>query len=76
MRKSLVWILGKLTIEDALKAIVVGVDVAAGLGLAANQGLTFFRPATAGAMGTAAAFGTFVKLDDVKLKNFMGLVYS
>ena len=66
----------KLTIEDALKAIVVGVDVAAGLGLAANQGLTFFRPATAGAMGTAAAFGTFVKLDDVKLKNFMGLVYS
>ena len=66
----------KLTIEDALKAIVVGVDVAAGLGLAAKKGLTFFRPATAGAMGTAAAFGTFVKLDEVKLKNFMGLVYS
>ncbi len=66
----------KLTIKDALKAIVVGVDVAAGLGLAANKGLTFFRPATAGAMGTAAAFGTFIKLDEVKLKNFMGLVYS
>lgn len=66
----------KLTIEDALKASVVGVNIAAELGLSANQGLTFFRPATAGAIGSAAAIATCLKLDGTMLKNFLGLVYS
>ncbi len=38
-----------------LTALVVGVDVAAGLGLAAKSPLTFFRPATAGVFGSVAA---------------------
>ena len=40
---------GGVSGRDLLSAVVLGVDVAAGLGVAARSGLRFFRPAIAGA---------------------------
>lgn len=59
--------------DDALVALCVGVDVAAGLGIAANSGLSFFRPATAGVMGAALAVA---RLDGAPLDDALGLAYS
>lgn len=47
--------LGEVAPDDALAAVAVGVEVAAGLGDAASSPLTFFRPATAGCLGAALA---------------------
>ena len=58
---------------EALTALAVGVDIAAGLGLAADSGLTFFRPATAGVIGAALAVARF---DGAPLDNALGLAYS
>ena len=41
--------------RDLICAVVIGVDIAAGLGVAANSGLQFFRPATAGGFAATAA---------------------
>lgn len=46
---------GSVDPEDALTAIAVGVDIAAGLGIAATSPLSFFRPAIAGTIGAALA---------------------
>lgn len=59
--------------EDALVALAVGVDVAAGLGLAADSPLTFFRPATAGVIGAALAVA---RIDGAPLDDTLGLAYS
>ncbi|WFL76375.1 MmgE/PrpD family protein [Altererythrobacter arenosus] len=59
--------------EEALAALAIGVDVAAGLGLAASSGLTFFRPATAGVMGAALAVA---RIDGAPLADTLGIAYS
>ena len=60
--------------DDALSALAVGVDIAAGLGLAATSPLAFFRPATAGCIGAALAVA---KIDQVeRLEDVLGLAYS
>lgn len=59
--------------EAALAALVVGVDVAAGLGLAADSPLTFFRPATAGIVGAALAVA---RIDGAPLDDTLGLAVS
>lgn len=60
--------------EDALAALAVGVDIAAGLGLAATSPLTFFRPATAGCIGAALAVARIEKVE--RLEDVLGLAYS
>lgn len=56
--------------DEALAALAVGVDVAAGLGLAADSALTFFRPATAGVIGAALAVA---RIDGAPLDDTLGL---
>ena len=59
-----------------ITAVVVGVDLAAGLGVAATTTLRFFRPATAGAFGATAAFGKLIGLDRPGLVNAFSLTYG
>ncbi|QUL36964.1 MmgE/PrpD family protein [Erythrobacter sp. JK5] len=59
--------------EEALIALAVGVDVAAGLGLAADSALTFFRPATAGVIGAALAVA---RIDGAPMDEALGIAYS
>lgn len=40
--------------QELITAVAVGIDVACTLGLAANQAMQFFRPATAGGFGAVA----------------------
>ncbi len=67
---------GGCTVDEALEALCVGVDIAAGLGLAATSGLTFFRPATAGLIGAALAAARIDGLPRERLGDVLGLAYS
>ena len=67
---------GGISGRDLLLAVVLGVDVAAGLGVAAETGLRFFRPATAGAFGATAALGRLMGLDQARLVNAFSPVYG
>jgi 2-methylcitrate dehydratase PrpD len=60
--------------EDALVALALGVDIAAGLGLAATSPLSFFRPATAGCIGAAMAVARIEGVEP--LEDVLGLAYS
>lgn len=64
---------GGVPAAEALAALAVGVEVAAGLGDAATSSLSFFRPATAGVMGAALAAA---RLEGVPLPAALGLAYS
>ncbi len=59
--------------DEALTALVVGVDIACGLGTAADSPLSFFRPATAGLMGAAAAVA---RIEGTPMGHALGLAYS
>jgi len=59
-----------------ITAVVVGVDLAAGLGVAATTTLRFFRPATAGAFGAAAALGKLLGLDGAGMVNAFSFAYG
>jgi 2-methylcitrate dehydratase PrpD len=60
--------------EEALCALAVGVDIAAGLGLASTGSMRFFRPATAGVIGAALAVARIQAVD--RLDDVLGLAYS
>lgn len=62
--------------EELITAVVLGVDVAAGLGAAAETGLRFFRPATAGCLGAAAAAGKVMGLDHAGMVNALSIAYG
>ena len=62
--------------DDALMALAVGVDIAAGLGIAADTGLRFFRPATAGLIGAALAVARIEGLSRAQCADVLGLAYS
>jgi aconitate decarboxylase len=66
----------KLDGAELIAAVVVGVDVAAGLGVAATVGLRFFRPATAGAFGATAALGKLMGLDPPAMINAFSIAYG
>jgi 2-methylcitrate dehydratase PrpD len=60
--------------DEALGALAVGVDIAAGLGLASTGSMHFFRPATAGVIGAALAVA---RIDGVeRFEDVLGLAYS
>src|ERR1043166_2507841 len=61
---------------DLLAAVVLGVDVAAGLGVAASTGLRFFRPATAGAFGATAALAKLMGFDRAAMVNALSIAYA
>ena len=62
--------------RDLMRALALGVDVAAGLGAAARGGLRFFRPATAGAFGAVAALAKLARFDADRLIAAWGIVYG
>jgi len=59
--------------DEALTALAVGVDIAAGVGIGATTGLSFFRPATAGVLGAACAVA---RIDGAPMADTLGLAYS
>jgi aconitate decarboxylase len=67
---------GGVTGRAFLTALVVGVDIAIGLGLAARAGLRFFRPATAGGFGATAAVARLAGLDEAGLTGAFVLQYA
>jgi 2-methylcitrate dehydratase PrpD len=67
---------GGISGRDFLTAIVLGVDVAAGLGLAARTGLRFFRPGTAGAFAATAAIGRLMGFDAPTLVNAFAITHA
>lgn len=60
--------------EEALAALAVGIDVAAGLGIAASSPLKFFRPATTGCIGSALAVARIEGVE--RFDDVLGLAYS
>ena len=62
--------------RELIDALVLGVDVAAGLGVASRSGLRFFRPATAGAFAATAAIGRLARFDTDCLLAAMGVTYG
>jgi aconitate decarboxylase len=67
---------GTITGRELITAVVVGIDVAAGLGIAANEGLKFFRPATSGGFGATAAIARLARFDLDALCNALGIQYG
>ncbi len=59
--------------DEALTALSVGVEVAAGLGVAASSPLAFFRPAVAGCMGAALAVA---RIGGAPVADTFGLAYG
>jgi 2-methylcitrate dehydratase PrpD len=62
--------------RDFLKALAVGVDVAAGLGDVVTSPLQFFRPATAGGLGAVAALTVAAEADPQVAVGAFGVVYG
>ena len=62
--------------EDALTALVVGVEIACGLGVAAETPLKFFRPATAGLIGAALACARIAGLPPERFGDVLGLAHA
>ena len=60
----------------ALNALVVGVEIACGLGVAADTPLRFFRPATAGAIGAALACARLAGLPRERFDDVLGLAHA
>jgi 2-methylcitrate dehydratase PrpD len=58
--------------RDLLAALIVGVDIAAGLGVAATSPLRFFRPATAGIFGSVMALARLRGLDEAQATAALG----
>jgi len=67
---------GGVSGADLLASVILGVDVAAGLGIASTQGLRFFRPATAGGFGAAAAVARLAGMDADAMVNVFGIQYA
>jgi 2-methylcitrate dehydratase PrpD len=62
--------------DDLLAAVVVGVDVAAGLGRASRSAIRFFRPAVCGAMGAVAALVSLDRTDPAVARSAFGIAYG
>ncbi|OYU16410.1 MAG: MmgE/PrpD [Alphaproteobacteria bacterium PA4] len=62
--------------EDALAALVVGVEIACLLGVAATSPLRFFRPATAGLIGAALACARIAGLPSERFADVLGLAHA
>ncbi len=62
--------------QDIITAVVVGVDIAGGLGDVTTTPLQFFRPGTAGIFGAVAAIGSCRRLDVDVITDAFGLAYG
>lgn len=64
--------IGAVSGKDFIIAMVLAIDVAAGLGLAAPSALKFFRPATAGIFGATAGIAKLRRYTEEQLMNSWG----
>ena len=62
--------------RDLIAAVVVGVDIAGGLGDVTTSSLQFFRPGTAGIFGAIAAIGNAKRLNSEVIADAMGVGYG
>ncbi|SMY08163.1 MmgE/PrpD family protein [Flavimaricola marinus] len=62
--------------DDLIAALAVGVDVSTMLGIVTDAELRFFRPATAGGFGAVAAIGRLAGFDERRMKDAFGAQYS
>ena len=67
---------GNVSGEDLIAAVVVGVDVACRVGLGVIGPLSWLITCVAGYFGAAIAAGKILGLDESKLHNAIGIVYS
>ena len=59
-----------------LAALAIAVDVATVIGMTATEPIRFFRPAQCGCLGAVAGLAYLEGLDEVGIKNALGLAYS
>ncbi len=59
-----------------LAALALAVDVATVIGMSATKPIRFFRPAQCGCLGAAAGMAYLADLDEIGIKNTLGLAYS
>lgn len=57
---------------DLLTAVIIAVDVAAGLGVAVQSPIRFFRPATAGLFGATLGIARLRGFDEAAARNALG----
>lgn len=62
--------------DDALAALIVGVEIASALGTAATGPLAFFRPATAGLIGAALACARIAGIPPERFGDVLGLAHA
>ena len=67
---------GKVSGEDLITAVTLGVDLVCRLGLATMRPLAWIRSATCGFFGAAAAAGKVMGLDGEQMSNALGVAYS
>jgi len=68
--------IGNVTGKQLIEAVVLGVDVACGIGVASKTSMKFFRPGTAGGFGATAAAGKLLGFDKNVLINAFGSLYA
>jgi 2-methylcitrate dehydratase PrpD len=62
--------------DEALRALVVGVEIACALGVAATGPLRFFRPAVAGLMGASLAAARIAGIAPDRFDDVLGLAHA
>lgn len=64
------------SLDDALKALIIGVETAVFFGAGATTEPRFFRPSVAGLMGASMAMGLLRKYSRSQMLDLLGLAYS
>ncbi|MBC7624601.1 MAG: MmgE/PrpD family protein, partial [Aeromicrobium sp.] len=59
-----------------LAALAIAVDVATVIGMSATKPIRFFRPAQCGCIGAAVGMAYLAEMDEIGIKNTLGLAYS
>jgi 2-methylcitrate dehydratase PrpD len=67
---------GRVSGAKFLAALAIAVDVATVIGMTATKPIRFFRPAHCGCLGAAIGMAYLAEMDEVGIKNALGLAYS
>jgi len=67
---------GQVSGAKFLAALAIAVDVATVIGMTATKPIRFFRPAQCGCLGAAVGMAYLAGMDEVGIKNTLGLAYS
>ncbi|MFM7295284.1 MAG: MmgE/PrpD family protein [Burkholderiales bacterium] len=67
---------GQVSGAKFLAALAIAVDVATVIGMTATKPIRFFRPAHCGCLGAAIGMAYLAEMDEVGIKNTLGLAYS